>query len=338
MSNPRISVIVPVYNAEKYLEECVQSILKQTYQNFELILIDDGSPDGCGKICDRFAEIDARIVVCHKKNEGVSIARNTGISLARGEYQSFVDSDDSIDLDFLEAAMTAIQTSGADLYISGLQMETWDHKEIIGVQRYASSETKIYSVKELLEKRDCDYPLICISGPCCKLYKKSVIDDHGVRFSEHLSSGEDINFVLDVLEHCVKAYFSKECFYHYRRGNGESLFNRFHADTYEIASLVYSKMRRIMNECGCSEEAMNAFDGLYFDSMVGAIHEYYRFCTKTTCKERFNQIIKVAHDPYARKIRLCNVTGIKTKIIFLLLKCRMYPAVALLFRVMCFKE
>ena len=156
--NPEISVIVPVYKAENYLEECVRSILRQTYRDFELILIEDGSPDRCGEICDRLAQTDARIVVVHKKNEGVSIARNTGIARARGRYLAFVDSDDTINAGFLESALSAVEGSGADMYISGLFMETWKDNEIVSTQRYGNCRTKVYSVKELLEKRDIEYP------------------------------------------------------------------------------------------------------------------------------------------------------------------------------------
>ena len=329
--NPEISVIVPVYKAENYLEECVRSILRQTYRDFELILIEDGSPDRCGEICDRLAQTDARIVVVHKKNEGVSIARNTGIARARGRYLAFVDSDDTINAGFLESAFSAVEGSGADMYISGLFMETWKDNEIVSTQRYGNCRTKVYSVKELLEKRDIDYPLICICGPCCKLYKKAIADENSVRFPAEITSGEDTCFVLDVLEHCGSVYFAQDCFYHYRRGNEESLFSRFHPDTYEITKFVYSKMRRVMEHCGCSEEAMAAFEGLYFDNMVGGIHEYYRFADKTTRQLRLQQIKKVASDPDVARTRLRNITGTKAKIIGLLLKCRLHGAVALLF-------
>ena len=93
-----ISVIVPVYKTEKYLGECIQSILAQSYADFELILIDDGSPDHSGRICDRFAETDRRISVIHKENQGVSAARNDGLDLAKGKYICFVDSDDCVDI------------------------------------------------------------------------------------------------------------------------------------------------------------------------------------------------------------------------------------------------
>ena len=333
MPNPTISVIVPVYKAEKYLEECVRSILAQTFGDFELILVEDGSPDRCGEICDRLAEQDRRITVIHKKNEGVSIARNTGIDRARGAYLTFVDSDDTLDEGFLEAALSDLERSGTDLYISGLLMETWENGKIVSTQRYANSDTKTYSVRQLLEQRDLDYPQICICGPCCKLYKKSIVEEYGVRFPAEITSGEDTCFVLDVLAHCGDVYFAKDCFYHYRRGNEESLFSRFHADTYEITKFVYSKMRSVMNGAGCGKTAMERFEGLYFDNMVGGIHEYYRFHSQTDRRTRLRQIIKVARDPDVSRTRMRNVRGITDKTICLLLKLRMYRAVALILEI-----
>ena len=333
MPNPTISVIVPVYRAEKYLEECVRSILAQTYRDFELLLVEDGSPDRCGEICDRLAEQDRRITVIHKKNEGVSIARNTGIDRARGAYLPFVDSDDTLDEGFLEAALSDLERSGTDLYISGLWMETWENGKIVSTQRYASSDTKTYSVRQLLEQRDLDYPQICICGPCCKLYKKSMVDAHQIWFPAEISSGEDTCFVMDVLAHCNSVYFSGDCFYHYRRGNEESLFSRFHRDTYEITKFVYSKMRSVMTAAGCDSAAMERFEGLYFDNMVGGIHEYYRFHSQTTRPMRLQQIIKVAQDPDVMRTQLRNVRGITDKTICLLLKLRMYRAVALILEI-----
>ena len=96
--NPKISIIVPVYKVEKYLHKCIDSILAQTFKDFELILVDDGSPDNCGKICDEYAKRDNRIVVVHKENGGQASARNRGINIARGDYIGFVDSDDWIDV------------------------------------------------------------------------------------------------------------------------------------------------------------------------------------------------------------------------------------------------
>ena len=114
-NTPLISVIVPVYNVEKYLRKCVDSIVNQTYKNLEIILVDDGSPDNCGKICDEFAEMDNRVMVIHKENGGLSSARNAGLDIATGEYITFVDSDDYIENDTYEKVVVAINKFDSDL-------------------------------------------------------------------------------------------------------------------------------------------------------------------------------------------------------------------------------
>lgn len=115
MNNPLISIIVPVYKVEPYLDCCIKSIVEQTYSNLEIILVDDGSPDNCGSICDAWAEKDGRIVVIHKENGGLSDARNAGLKIAKGEYIAFVDSDDRIASDFLSELLNAINDTGADI-------------------------------------------------------------------------------------------------------------------------------------------------------------------------------------------------------------------------------
>ena len=118
LEQPLISIIVPVYKVEKYLKRCVDSILTQTYQNMEVILVDDGSPDNCGAICDRYKETDNRVVVIHKKNGGLSDARNAAIPLAKGEYISFIDSDDWVSSYYVEHLYEAVAKCDADIGIS----------------------------------------------------------------------------------------------------------------------------------------------------------------------------------------------------------------------------
>lgn len=114
---PKISVIVPVYNVEQYLSACVESILAQTFQDFELILVDDGSPDSCGAMCDAYAQKDPRVRVIHQENQGLSGARNTGIKAASGEYITFIDSDDLVKKDYLEKLLRAIKVESADISV-----------------------------------------------------------------------------------------------------------------------------------------------------------------------------------------------------------------------------
>lgn len=135
--NPVVSVIVPVYKVEKYLDRCVQSILNQTMKDFELILIDDGSPDKCGMICDNWKNKDARIKVIHKENGGLSSARNAGLSIAKGDYIAFIDSDDWVSVDYLEYLYYLIEKYKVDyvecvLYpIHHYEMKKFNEKEVL---------------------------------------------------------------------------------------------------------------------------------------------------------------------------------------------------------------
>ena len=117
---PVISVIVPVYKVERYLHECVHSLLAQTFSDIEVILVDDGSPDGCGAICDAYAKSDSRVCVIHQKNGGLSCARNTGIAHARGEYLCFVDSDDYVAPDYCETLYAMLKDSDCDFSVCGV--------------------------------------------------------------------------------------------------------------------------------------------------------------------------------------------------------------------------
>ena len=137
---PLISVIVPVYKVEQYLDECVQSIINQTYKNLEIILVDDGSPDRCPAICDKYAEIDHRVIVIHKQNGGVCSARNAALSIAKGEYIGFVDGDDYIDSSMYEALMNACVDSGA-----GFAYSNFLFVDSTGQIKYNCEEWHFYS-------------------------------------------------------------------------------------------------------------------------------------------------------------------------------------------------
>ena len=167
-----ISVIVPVYKVEDYLERCVDSLLNQTYQNIELILVDDGSPDCCGKLCDEYACKDSRIRVIHKKNGGLSDARNVAISLVEGDYVSFVDSDDWVSPFYLENLYNAIKKSDSDMAVSWFE-NVFDNKTIISEP---SNELRFY---ECLGPVACLKKLLYQNGvevsAWGKLYKRSVI-------------------------------------------------------------------------------------------------------------------------------------------------------------------
>lgn len=194
--NPKISIIIPIYNTEKYLPHCLDSILKQTYENFELILIDDGSTDNSNKIADDYAKKDKRIKVVHQKNAGQSAARNKGLELATGDFISFIDSDDKIKPTFLEELL-AIFDNNTSLAVCGIHYKRLKQKsaEDVFINPFPSqkkSETKAGYILKLLALDGRLYSSVN------KLYRADIAKK--CAFDKNLNFAEDTKFVLDYLK------------------------------------------------------------------------------------------------------------------------------------------
>ena len=169
---PLVSIIIPVYQVEKYLDKCVASVVNQTYTNLEIILIDDGSPDNCPAICDKWKSRDPRITVIHQQNGGLSVARNKGLKLASGEFIGFVDSDDWIEPEMYKILLTALLETEADIAFCKFQSETESTKAVRSKQ--ASNERKIYSRKEALEMQLRGH---IASAVWNKIYRRNILSN-----------------------------------------------------------------------------------------------------------------------------------------------------------------
>lgn len=215
---PLISVIVPVYNVAEYLSECIESILKQTYSNLEIILIDDGSIDGSGQICDEYMKKDKRICVIHKNNGGVSSARNTGLEQFKGDYITFVDADDSIEPHYCEVLLDVIEKFNADMSCCSLSGIDGVKKFPIGYQSLNTKEQKIVNLKE---DSFNFFQWYSINGPFCKLIKKDLIGE--LRFDESLCVGEDLVFYINLLKKSNKCVATAQTLYNYRIREGSAM-------------------------------------------------------------------------------------------------------------------
>ena len=214
---PKVSIIVPVYKAEKYLPQCVDSILSQTFSDWECILVDDGSPDCSGVICDEYAQTDARIRVIHKENGGVSSARNAGLEEACGEWICFVDSDDTIQPSYLDDF--EIDSTEVDLYMQGYVRVNGD--KIISTHDFAGcKKTDFFSVLAYSEDNHI------VNSPWIKLFKRSIIVDNNVLFDTNTSYGEDHLFSLSYILHCKSIHYSLGHGYMYHLHETESLTQR----------------------------------------------------------------------------------------------------------------
>ncbi|MBQ7923523.1 MAG: glycosyltransferase family 2 protein [Clostridia bacterium] len=209
--NPLISVIVPVYKVEPYLRRCVDSIIKQTYTNLEIILVDDGSPDMCGMICDEIAEKDDRIKVIHKKNGGLSDARNAGIEIATGEWLSFIDSDDWIEPTMYEKLIHNANKHSAQISIGGVFDEAMTIDGIVVIKTTADKGNSI----EIRNKVNAiEHFLSNAWSAWDKIYRREIFE--GVRYPVG-EINEDEAIALYLLEKCERVVYTNEPFYHYIR-------------------------------------------------------------------------------------------------------------------------
>lgn len=257
---PLISVIVPVYKVEKVLHYCIESILQQTYKNFELLLIDDGSPDKSGEICDSYAEKDERIKVIHKKNEGVSVARNTGFDNAKGEYIVCVDSDDYVNECYLQDFIDVVnEYPEAQMVWCGFSTVKDYEKTVIENIQYDTSGEKIIitDVSDImtLHGKWLD------ASPCNKLYLKRFIKSEKLYMDKSLSLGEDLLFNFKYMDICDdnQIYIINKCTYYYVRSEKESLDNKFRPDMFEIYKHINDELLRYITNWNVDDEQKNIF-------------------------------------------------------------------------------
>lgn len=211
MNNAKISVIVPIYKVENYLEKCITSIINQTYKNLEIILVDDGSPDRCGDICDKFAKMDNRIKVIHKENGGLSSARNSGIDISTGDYISFIDSDDWISNDLYETLITILNEEN-DIDIIEYKSKEVSEREI-NLKIYDTKSYEIFNNEGAL-KSHFNSKYFYISA-CSKIYKKNLFDN--IKFPIG-KLAEDLHTTYKLFYKARKlAYIDYTGYYYYRR-------------------------------------------------------------------------------------------------------------------------
>lgn len=194
---PEISVIVPVYNVEQYLAECISSILSQTFTDFELLLVDDGSPDRCGEICDEYAGKDKRVRVFHQENAGLSCARNKGLEHASGTYIAFVDSDDYVGTDYLKHLYEERPLNLDSIVVQGFTIVS----EQADRQYTTSFIPSVYTGREV-RKLFLNDEMRDMRGPVAKLFSRVLIERLGLRFPAEISFGEDTIFNFQYLFHC----------------------------------------------------------------------------------------------------------------------------------------
>ena len=301
-----ISIIVPVYKAEKYLNRCIDSLLAQTYTDFELILVDDGSPDKSGKICDDYAAKDSRIKVIHKENAGVSAARNSGLDASGGKYIMFCDSDDSVEPDFLELMHTAAEKDGADVAVSGFEMLFDEKKE--------KNKNVLYPGTQLIS-------VLSRSGLCDlldnnlffslwnKIYKSEIIKENGLRMNENMKFSEDFHFNL---EYFIKINGNiavvRKPLYHYEVRNENSATKKYKENLWPITLTTFSLMKTLY---GSLEDSSSEYRTRMYTRFVNMICSVLR---NTMAKgnpqpffKKFAENVRIVHsEEYKEAVTFCD--------------------------------
>lgn len=267
---PLFSIIIPVYNVEKYLNKCVDSVLNQTFTDFEVILVDDGSPDNCPAICDSYAEKDKRVRVIHKQNGGLICARKSGLEAARGDYIGFVDSDDWIEENMYELFADMIKKYTPDMVLSDFYFDSG--KEIINSEQLFEQE--FYDKKSLNEKL---YPVMLFSGiyfkfgvnPCCwsKVYKKELLKKNLPIVDNRIKMGEDAAFTYPCLIDAQSVATVKKPCYHYIL-NPESMTKTYDKKLKEIIFLPYEHIKEKCRETDMDMERQLDYYLLYLANFL----------------------------------------------------------------------
>ena len=322
--NAKVSIIVPVYNSESYLDRCIKSILNQTYNEFELILVDDGSTDASGAICDEYAQKDKRIRVVHKNNTGVSDTRNEGIRLSKGKYIQFVDSDDYLEPCATWELVEAIEKYQSDIVICGYKLIL----NATGKSVCYSYEDQVLnlSYNEYLDRFSELHSRILLNPPWNKLYKAECIKNNNISFDSTIDLAEDLIFTLEALRQCRNITVIPSTFYNYILYAGKNnLTYKYRENSYEMTRAVFRKVNALLEND--SRHATQIMDDTYVNTLMSVVLadaaacDYKKYFSKA-CIMRNDKVIE-------RRINRAKIESKQLYFVSILFKNRLYGVIYL---------
>lgn len=294
MADQVISVVIPVYNARQSLERCVHSVIGQCYSALEVILVDDGSTDGSGPICDQLAATDSRIQVIHKPNGGVSSARNKGIEVATGEYLQFVDCDDWLHPQMCQLLLGAIEKNGAGMALCGYQRVVGEQvTEVSPMPSFCSGPTDFQKQFEKL------YSTFLINPPWNKLYRRNLVSS----FSLGISLGEDLLFNLAYLEKSCKIEVIADCLYFYVAEQPGSLTKRYQESRVDWELVLYRETTDFLREVFGATYKSPSVREISASALLADIVGYYANSPASSQQKR-SALAGWAQDPGAQELFL----------------------------------
>lgn len=265
-----LSVIIPIYNVEKYLRQCLDSVVNQTFRDLEIILVDDGSPDHCGEICDEYAKKDSRISVLHKKNEGLPSARNDALDMVTGKWVAFVDSDDWLETDIYEKAIAAGNKYDVDILFFNSFQNTNEKETAISLfpNEFFTDDNKF--IKNLQAGTMCKYLTqtkeLGYGYPWDRIIKREFILQNKLYFTK-VKAYEDILYAINCLQYANKIVFIEDRGYHYRF-NETSIGNKYTPDRIDIDKVIFREMFRLGDLYRVNDNYYQALYALIVQSVV----------------------------------------------------------------------
>ena len=297
---PKVSIIVPCWGVEKYLNQCVKSLVGQTLKDIEIILVDDESPDRVPEMCDDWAKKDSRIKVVHKKNGGLGLACNSGLEIATGEYVAFCDSDDWVERETYETMCKSAMDSNAELVMTSFKYVAIDgsplEKQSITYKKYCYAESEVHEVmKGLIASPPCisDERQFQASAKVT-LYKNSIIKDNNVRFvSERVIPSEDLIFNLDYLSHCNRVLTIPEKFYNYRF-NPNSITHIVKSDAFVISKNLYKHLRNKVMLLGLGDDGVHRVQRMFIGTTRAIVSKILK--SSMAKKDKYSLLNEICKD------------------------------------------
>ena len=291
-NSARISVIIPCYNIEKHLSKCIESILSQTFETFELLLLDDGSTDGTFQICEQYAAKDSRITVYMHSNRGVSYTRNRGIDLATGNYIMFIDGDDYVKPDILEQ------------FFLQNEKDSWPMCGMFLVEGNSTIERDNY--EELLSEnpqKRIEYSNLFtiithhnLSTPCCRLYDKNILIENKIRFIDNISYQEDLIFNLEYCQHITSVLLLDYYGYYYVK-HPTSSTARFH-NKFDHVELLFDLLEKMPQ----NEESSTTIKKIILDTILKKLANIFNKTSQKTFAEKRNEIQEIFDSNYFQNV------------------------------------
>lgn len=317
-----ISVIIPVYNGAHYIQRCLDSLISKTKHPIEIILVNDGSIDQSGDICDAYAKKDQRIHVIHTKNQGAASARNEGLRLMRGAYVSFLDVDDYIEDGMLDSLYEGLKHNACEMAVCAIQLDKYIQEECVA-SRVLPAKSGVFSLDNYLDDFEQYYESAIFGHQCNKLYLASIIKENKIQFDPAMTCNEDICFNFDVCQHVGRVYVTEQPFYHYTIQNAQSLSSA-KRNNFADYTKTHLKATAFLQDQGKYEQLRLFLQSHYIDQVLNTLVNVYSNLSKQPIAFKRTIIDISENENVQSALQQAKNRHLYKKVLIIMLKARTY--------------